>query len=132
LSYLDEAGAAHDLWILGEFYDGNYFDLDLDLGPLAGQQVRFVISVNDLGTSRGDRALWVAPRVVRSTSGSAPQAPAASPSVTTTPTSMPPATPALTVASPSPAASSAAPGPAPIPQFFESVLEFFRRLFGGN
>jgi hypothetical protein len=45
VSYLDTAGAPHDLWSLGEFYDGQYFKLDLDLSQLAGQKIQFVLNV---------------------------------------------------------------------------------------
>ena len=126
VSYLDAAGAAHDLWSLGEFQDGQYFELDLDLSELAGQQVRFVLSTNNLGDSTGDRALWVAPRIVHLQGPAAPtvSAPSATATVTTipSPTSSPSA---ATPTAPAPAITPAA----PIPQFFESLLEFFRGLF---
>jgi hypothetical protein len=129
VSYLDASGAAHDLWTLGEFYDGNYFDLDLDLSALAGQQVRFVLSVNDLGTSTGDRALWVAPRIVRyEASGPTPTTPP--PTSTPTTPATPLATYTITPGPPIPEVPVATPM-APIPQFIESVLAFFRQLFGG-
>ena len=127
VSYLDSTGAAHDLWSLGEFQDGKYFDLDLDLSDLAGQQVRFVLSVNNLGDSTGDRALWIAPRIVRlpQAGGPTPSAPAATATSTTAPT--PTHTPV--VASPTAVVPVETPM-APIPLFFNSVVEFFRGLFG--
>lgn len=60
-------GIVHDFWAFGEQYDGRYFTVDLDLSPLAGRDVRFVLTVLSLGPASGDRALWVAPRIVRST-----------------------------------------------------------------
>ncbi|MFH1185627.1 MAG: NBR1-Ig-like domain-containing protein [Chloroflexota bacterium] len=132
VSYLDATGAAHDLWTLGEFYDGHYFDLDLDLGDLAGQQVRFVLSVNDLGSSTGDRALWVAPRIVHL---AAPTGPTARPAPSSTPvatsTAAPPPTPTVARASPTAAIPVETPA-APIPKFLDSLIDFFRRLFGGS
>ena len=65
VSYLDAAGTPHDLWSLGEFYDGQYFNLDLDLSQLAGQKIQFVLNVGALGSPEDDRALWVDPRIVR-------------------------------------------------------------------
>jgi hypothetical protein len=129
VSYLDASGAALDLWTLGEFYDGQYFDLDLDLSELAGQQIRLVLSVNDLGSSVGDRALWVAPRIVRLPAAAATPRPA--PTLTPAPTSTATAatTPTTTAASLTPLAPAETPAP-PIPQFINSVLDFFRRLFG--
>ena len=59
-------GIVHDFWAFGEKYDGQYFVVDLDLSPLAGQDVRFVFTVLSLGPASGDRALWVNPRIVRS------------------------------------------------------------------
>ena len=68
-------GIIRDFWAFGEQYEGNTFILDLDLSPLAGQDVRFVLTVLSLGPASGDRALWVEPRIVRT-----------SPAVTITPT----------------------------------------------
>jgi hypothetical protein len=130
VSYLDPSGAAHDLWTLGEFYDGNYFDLDLDLSALAGQQVRFVLSANDLGTSAGDRALWVAPRIVRlEAAGPAPAAP--SPTDTPVASATPVATSTIAPPPPTPGTPAVTPLP-PIPQFIESVMAFLRQLFSGQ
>ena len=58
-------GIVRDFWAFGEKYDGKYFVVDLDLSPLAGQDVRFVFTVLSLGPASGDRALWVNPRIVR-------------------------------------------------------------------
>jgi hypothetical protein len=58
-------GIVRDFWAFSEQYDGNYFVVDLDLTPLAGQDVRFVFTVLSLGSASGDRALWVEPRIVR-------------------------------------------------------------------
>jgi len=66
LDYQSAAGGlVRDFWAFGERYEGNYFAADLDLSPLAGQDVRFVLSVLSLGNASGDRALWVQPRIVR-------------------------------------------------------------------
>ena len=58
-------GIVRDFWAFGEKYDRQYFVADLDLTPLAGQDVKFVLTVLSLGDAAGDRALWVEPRIVR-------------------------------------------------------------------
>jgi len=65
-------GIVHEFWAFGEQYDGKYFTADLDLSPLAGQDVRFVLTVLSLGSASNDRALWVEPRIVRATPVAAP------------------------------------------------------------
>ncbi len=134
ISYLDASSAAHDLWTLGEFYDGKYFNLDLDLSQFAGQKIRFVLSVNGLGNSTGDRALWVAPRIVHFTVATPTAGATLSPSSTPSPTATaaPSQTPVPTVAlTPTPAAGNPNPAPA-IQQIVESIISFFRRLVGGK
>jgi hypothetical protein len=131
VSYLDASGAAHDLWSLGEFYDGKYYDLDLDLYTMAGQQVRFVLSVNDLGSSAGDRALWVAPQIVRLPSPGLSVRPSPSPTPMATSTAAPVPTATTTAVAPSSTPSVPVQTPAaPIPQFLDSLITFFRQLFG--
>jgi hypothetical protein len=139
LSYLDSAGAAHDLWTLGEFYDGKYYDLNLDLTPLAGQQVRFVLSVGSLGSANGDRALWAGPRIVNLQPGapaiaSTPttEVPAASATPTMAPTATPTVSPvptATATTTPTPAAGGSV---SPVQQFIDSVISFFQRVLGGQ
>lgn len=58
-------GIVHDFWAFGEQFDGSYFEVDLDLSWLAGQDVRFVFTVLSIGSGSGDRALWVEPIIVR-------------------------------------------------------------------
>lgn len=148
LSYLDSAGAARDLWSVGEFYDGKYSSVDLDLSRLAGQQVRLVLSVGSLGSSTGDQAIWVGPGIVRNPV----VAPVITPAVSATPTRAP-ATPTRTKSAPSatamapatstpgatlvPPATPTPPAPQPAPtsplqQVIDSIISFFNRLFGGK
>lgn len=75
LDYQLADGIIRDLWAFGEQYEGNTFAVDLDLSSLAGRDVRFVFTVLSLGSTTGDRALWVEPRIVRT-----------APAVTITPT----------------------------------------------
>lgn len=65
LDYQLADGIVRDFWAFGEQYDGQTFTVDLDLSPLAGQDVKFVLTVLSLGDASNDRALWVQPRIVR-------------------------------------------------------------------
>jgi Ig-like domain-containing protein len=49
-----------------ERYEGQYYSVDVDLTPLAGQNVKFILTVLAAGTATGDRALWVGPYIYRS------------------------------------------------------------------
>ncbi len=134
LSYLDANSSPHDLWTLGEFYDGKYFNLDLDLSQLAGQRVKFILYVGSLGSAIDDRALWVDPHIARF------------PVATSTPTETPTATLPPATATPSPTPTQAptltppptvVPTPAPaqapsIQQIIDSIVSFFQQLFGGR
>ncbi len=80
-------------WAFVERYEGQYYSADIDLSPLAGQDVKFILSVYATGSPAGDRALWVAP-IIYNASGSAPTA-------TPTPTN----TPVPATATPTPTAS---------------------------
>jgi hypothetical protein len=59
-------------WIFIERNDGLYAQADVDLSPLAGQEVRFRLKVLSLGLSNGDEAYWIEPRIVRSSGDSSP------------------------------------------------------------
>jgi len=54
-----------------ERYEGNFYDLrengqlGIDLTPLAGKDVKFILTVRAAGTASGDRALWVGPYIYR-------------------------------------------------------------------
>ncbi|MFT3891556.1 MAG: NBR1-Ig-like domain-containing protein [Anaerolineales bacterium] len=53
------------IWSSIEKYDGRYVDIDVDLRSFAWKKGQLVLSVYSYGPGKGDRALWVAPRVVR-------------------------------------------------------------------
>ncbi|MFZ5820969.1 MAG: NBR1-Ig-like domain-containing protein [Chloroflexota bacterium] len=48
-----------------EVYEGEYYPVDLDLGSLAGKNVRFFLTVSANDSKGEDEALWLAPRIVR-------------------------------------------------------------------
>ena len=65
LEYQIANGPVEELWEVDERYDGNTTRVDIDLSSLAGQEVKFIVSVLSLGPASGDRALWVEPRIAR-------------------------------------------------------------------
>ncbi len=136
LSYLDAASTPHDLWTLGEFYDGKYFNLDLDLSRLAGQKIKLILNVAALGSSTDDRALWVAPRIVNFPVATATSTviPTATVPASSTPTFTP--VPSATSIPPTAAIPTAAPvspaQPPTIPQIIDSIVNFFQQLLGGK
>jgi hypothetical protein len=67
-----------------ERYDGLNFNIDIDLSALAGNDVKFILTVLATGSPTGDRALWTGPRVYRPGGSSSTSAPA-----TATPTQSP-------------------------------------------
>lgn len=108
LDYQIDNGPIKNLWGFGERYEGLYYQADIDLSMLAGQNVKFILGVNANGSPTGDRAMWVAPSIVRS-GGPVPVTP--TPTDTATPTatptlpeptqtSTPTSTPTATVAAP--------------------------------
>jgi hypothetical protein len=66
LDYQVDTGPVKNLWAFGERYDGLYYQADIDLSSLAGQNVKFILKVSANGSPEGDRAMWVAPSIVRS------------------------------------------------------------------
>jgi hypothetical protein len=136
VAYLDSQGVINDLWNIGEFYDGQLFNVDLDLTPLAGQRVRFNLSVSSLGDSEGDRALWVAPGILRASVPVNTPEPVntATPTATSVPaTSTPTGTPAVipVTFTPTPVLGNIPQGsPSLFEQLMEFLVSFFNSLFG--
>ncbi len=64
LNYKDASDSLYPLGQWTEVYDGNITSLDIDLSPLAGQTVRFVLAVMANGSSAQDWAFWLFPRIV--------------------------------------------------------------------
>lgn len=98
LDYL--AGASTNIttdWAFVEQYEGQYYQADLDLSSLVGQDVKFILTILSTGSPTGDRALWVGPIIYNgSVSTSTPTAtltPSITPSPTNTLTPSPTATP---------------------------------------
>ncbi len=83
LDYQIGDGPIFGFWRIGEVYDGKYYQASVDLSPFGGQEVKFVLQVQAFGAATGDRALWVAPRIVRARQS--PSAPAPTPTPSPTP-----------------------------------------------
>ncbi len=88
LDYLTATGSLKNFWTWRERNEGLNYTADLNLSPLAGQSVRFILTILATGGATGDRARWTAPYIVRAEGP--PVTPTATP--TTTPTFTPTAT----------------------------------------
>lgn len=91
LDYINAGGATKILWKWKEKYEGRTYNADIDLSLLAGQKVRFVLTMLATGYASEDRPLWVAPRIVRPGNGLTPM-PTLTPTATpfNTPPTLPP------------------------------------------
>ena len=59
-------GTIRTLWgPWGERYEQRFFNVDVNLSSLAGQDVKFILTVLSAGVNTGDRALWVGPHIYR-------------------------------------------------------------------
>jgi Ig-like domain-containing protein len=74
LDYQIGNGPISTLWAFHERYEGLSYNVDLDLSSLAGQNVRFILTILSNGSAVGDRAMWVGPRIYHPSSigGSGP------------------------------------------------------------
>ncbi len=81
-------------WTFRERYEGWTYNANLDLSPLAGKTVKFILYVSAHGSPVGDRALWGHPVIVRR--GATPTTPTTPPPTVTgtPPTPTPTRTPA--------------------------------------
>jgi hypothetical protein len=53
-------------WTFREKFEGWTYDANLNLSPLAGQNVKFILYISAFGSPIGDRALWGSPVIARS------------------------------------------------------------------
>ncbi|HLF75120.1 MAG TPA: NBR1-Ig-like domain-containing protein [Anaerolineales bacterium] len=82
-----------------ERHEGKFYSMDVDLTPLAGKDVKFILTVLTAGVATGDRALWVGPHIYRAGAGQATAtATSTTPIPSATGTSVTPATPGTTAA----------------------------------
>jgi hypothetical protein len=66
LDYQTGTGPITTYWAFIEKYEGQYYQADIDLSPFVGQDVKFILHVQAVGSANGDRALWVAPIIYNS------------------------------------------------------------------
>ncbi|MBL8100816.1 MAG: hypothetical protein JNK81_16660, partial [Anaerolineales bacterium] len=79
-------------WAFVEKYEGQVYNADIDLSALAGQNIKFILTVLSTGSPAGDRALWTAPHIFNASSGvpatatptNTTAAPSATPTITNT------------------------------------------------
>jgi hypothetical protein len=69
LDYRIGSGPVYTYWSFREKYDGLYYQANIDLSPLAGQNVTFILTVLAFGSANGDRALWSNPIITRNGGG---------------------------------------------------------------
>jgi len=87
-----------------ERYEGQYFSVDVDLSPLAGKDIKFILTVLAAGVATGDRAMWVGPHIYRA-GATVPTTNPATSTATPTGTLAPSATPTPTGTVPAPSAT---------------------------
>lgn len=62
---LDGSGEVRNLDSWKQVYDGEFEKVDIDLTPLAGHNVEFILTVLSNGDSNEDWAQWLLPRIMR-------------------------------------------------------------------
>ncbi len=65
LDYQVGSGPVQTLKTFREKIEGMYYNLDVNLSGLAGQNVNFILKVLASGSPAGDRAVWSGPRITR-------------------------------------------------------------------
>jgi len=83
------SSSVQTFWAFVERYEGQIYNADIDLSPLVGQDLKFILTVLSTGSPAGDRALWVAPIIFNSAAPALTQTPTPTPTPTGTPTPTP-------------------------------------------
>jgi fibronectin type 3 domain-containing protein len=65
LDYQIGSGPRRTYWAFREKHEGLYYHADVNLNPLAGKDVNFILTVLSTGSAAGDRALWSNPVISR-------------------------------------------------------------------
>lgn len=71
LDYMNPNGYIGNFWQWREQNDKKNYTVDVDLSPLAGRSVRFILTILATGSANGDIVRWGAPMIIRA-GGSAP------------------------------------------------------------
>lgn len=108
VDYQIGSGAINTLGQWNEAYEGMFYSVDLDLSPLAGYNVKIILTVLANGAPFKDFAIWIGPSLIRQ--GNLPPIPTFTPTATATATATTTATATATAtATETPTATS--PGP---------------------
>jgi photosystem II stability/assembly factor-like uncharacterized protein len=89
LDYMTASGYIGTFWQWREQNDRNNYSATVDLTPLAGKSVRFILTILATGTASGDRVRWIGPTIQRRENPQPPTVTPPSPTVTP-PTVVPP------------------------------------------
>lgn len=65
LDYMTATGYIGTFWQWREQNEGRVYNANIDLSPLAGRSVRFILTILATGLPTNDRAVWGSPRIVR-------------------------------------------------------------------
>jgi len=65
LDYQIKDGPVQNIWQYLEAYEGQYYTVDTDLSPLAGNSVKFILTVLSNGSAKYDKLVWAGPRIER-------------------------------------------------------------------
>ena len=86
LDYMNPNGYIGNFWQWREYNDKKNYTVDVDLTPLAGRSVRFILTILATGSATGDRVRWGAPVITRK-DATIPQPPSTPvpPTITDTP-----------------------------------------------
>jgi photosystem II stability/assembly factor-like uncharacterized protein len=68
LDYMAASGYIATFWQWREQNEGRVYNASVDLSPLAGRSVRFILTILATGSAANDRALWGSPRIARTSS----------------------------------------------------------------
>lgn len=88
------------LWSFKEKYEGLTYNVNLDLSSLAGKNTEFFLLVLASGSPTGDRAIWIAPRIVHAGESTPPPSATPLPTLTLAATPTPFTTTATTTTMP--------------------------------
>jgi len=65
LDYMNPNGYIGNFWQWREANDKKNYTVDVDLSPLAGRSVRFILTILATGSANGDLVRWGAPMIIR-------------------------------------------------------------------
>lgn len=96
LDYQIGSGDVKTLGQWHEIFEGKYYTVDINLNSLAGQNVKFILTVLANGAPKKDFAIWVWPRILRQGPAPATNTPTPTATFTASPTATPTSTPTET------------------------------------